>query len=480
MLDKKVMFVLVFFLAASFAWAADFDVALTPVNDKIFPNGVAEFNVLIKNNMNSEKTFSIYSLDSSWDVSTKPFVNPITLTLGAKKAGSIIVFIKPAANIVIGTYDAYLNVKDISNEGSIRAAARISILPTEQEKLGYVPTVLADVMIDKEIDPRQKISIKLNLDNQNILDIESLTVIIESNLIKDVLNQSIGPKEKKTIEITKSIDPSTSPQKDKLKVTLKIGDKIIEGPIEKDYEVIGYADLKSSQAEKYGFLSKTKEITYTNNGNIAYSGELSTTKPLYKRPFTKVIPKAAVKRQGGNDVYYWQATIAPGETFKISVFENYIALLAILVVVAAIIIFIFYTRIPLSLTKKVGSIEATEGGVTRFKITINVKNRSSAEIKDLSVIDIIPKVAIFEEEVGLGGLHPSKVMKHQEKGTIIKWDIDLLGAGEERVIHYRVKSSLSILGGFNLPAAIATLKVNGKDKNISSNRLTVKEEAKKE
>jgi len=51
--------------------------------------------------------------------------------------------------------------------------------------------------------------------------------------------------------------------------------------------------------------------------------------------------------------------------------------------------------------------------------------------------------------------------------------VDNLDASEERVLSYRIKSRLSILGSFSLPATKAAFKSNDKPMTSSSNGLSV-------
>jgi len=55
----------------------------------------------------------------------------------------------------------------------------------------------------------------------------------------------------------------------------------------------------------------------------------------------------------------------------------------------------------------------------------------------------------------------------------VKWNIDNLDSSEERVLSYRVKSKLAILGSFSMPAAKASFHSNKKNYSSLSNRLSI-------
>jgi ribosomal protein S10 len=50
-------------------------------------------------------------------------------------------------------------------------------------------------------------------------------------------------------------------------------------------------------------------------------------------------------------------------------------------------------------------------------------------------------------------MKPSRMTKTTAKGTILHWDLDKLDAFEERIITYRLKSKLRVVGDMSLPRA---------------------------
>ena len=94
-------------------------------------------------------------------------------------------------------------------------------------------------------------------------------------------------------------------------------------------------------------------------------------------------------------------------------------------------------------------------------------------MKNIEVIDRVPNIADLEKGLTIGTLHPTKILKHEKKGTIIKWVIDDLDTGDERVISYKIKSHLSILGEFNLTPTTVKLNYKGKEIITHSNSLGI-------
>ena len=57
---------------------------------------------------------------------------------------------------------------------------------------------------------------------------------------------------------------------------------------------------------------------------------------------------------------------------------------------------------------------------------------------------------------------------------MIKWEVKELEGFEERVLAYKIKSRLCVLGDFRLPVAVVRYKaVSGKERSTHSNSVTL-------
>ena len=115
----------------------------------------------------------------------------------------------------------------------------------------------------------------------------------------------------------------------------------------------------------------------------------------------------------------------------------------------------------------------SEGGISGAKVVIRVKNRSGKQITAIEVMDHLPHIAHVEKELSIGSMQPHAVLQHPKKGLIIKWNLETLESKEERMLSYRMKSRLPILGEFSLPAASARTKIGNKVVISNSNRVSV-------
>ena len=86
----------------------------------------------------------------------------------------------------------------------------------------------------------------------------------------------------------------------------------------------------------------------------------------------------------------------------------------------------------------------------------------------------MPRIAELIKDNEVGTIAPEKVTRHERKGTLVRYEVGDLMPYEERLISYRVKSSLSILGGVSLPVAVSKFKTDaGKDRTTQSNKASI-------
>jgi len=464
---------LLFLLSLNIAHAASFDVKAVPIKDKIAVNEIAEYNISIQNNLDTDEEYLIKKTGYPfWDMFTKPLQSPITLKVPAGTSASINLFVEP---LYITSEDTYtLNVGVVRQSGGEEQKVPVTIAIGSTEALigGYVPTVLTSASISPEtIDPRNEIKVKIVLKNQNVLDYPNLTIKIESDLFTDELQYHLGPLEDKTIEITKKLDDMTPPQQDKVVIAVFRGDRLIVSPIVNEFEIKEYVVQDSLPTEK-SFLKIRNGIKVTSN-NRYYSGTIKIESSPLKNLFLSTSPRAEIVKDNGKDYLVWDIKLDNNRTMAVYTSENYRPLVVIVVLTIAAIILYFLFRSPIVVRKSIANVGMSEGGVSEAKVVVRVKNRSRNQITNIEVLDNLPHIAHVEKELSIGSMQPHAILKHPKKGILIKWIIETIEPGDERVLSYKMKSTLSILGEFNMPAATARCKVGNRVIISNSNRVSV-------
>ena len=159
---------------------------------------------------------------------------------------------------------------------------------------------------------------------------------------------------------------------------------------------------------------------------------------------------------------------------QVTVTRNFVPLLAAIILAIAAVIGYYGLRSPLTMLKEAGNISKSEGGISEMTVILHIKNRSQNKLNKIEIDDNIPGLVSIGGDIPIGALQPTKVLRHEKKGTtMVRWAIDSLESSEERVLAYRIKSKLSILGSFSLPSARAAFKSNEKLFTSISNSVSV-------
>ena len=462
-----------FLLLLNFAYASSFDVKATPINDKIVVDEIAEFEITISNNLDTNEEFTIKKEGYPfWDMYTKPLQNPITLQVPALSSASIRLFVDPLYITSVDTYTLNPGVILLRTGQEQKVPITVGIKSTEPLIGSYIPTVLTSTSIQPEkIDPREKFTIKVALNNQNVLNYPNLTIKVESNLFKEELHVPLGPKEEKILEIEKMLDPVTAPQQDRLIVAIFKDDRMIVSPIVKEFEIKEYLTQEELPKEK-SFLKVKRTIKVASN-NPDYNGQLKIETTPIKNLLMTASPRAELLKENGKEYLAWNIRLNKDKAMYISIYENYRPIIVVIALSAAAIILYFLFRSPIVVRKGIANIGMSEGGISEAKVVVRVKNRSPKQITNIEVMDNLPHIARVEKELSIGSMQPHALLKHPKGGIIIKWVIETLEPGDERVLSYRMKSMLSILGEFSLPSATARCKVGNRMIISNSNRVSI-------
>lgn len=474
MLKKHLLFLLILVIYISSVHAIGFEVNAVPIKNKITISEVAKFKVEVTNSLNKEQTFRIYSLAyPTWDIYTEPIINPILLDVAPGSKNSVELIVNPLTkrNIIEGPHVVSLKVRSKTTNEALSVPLKISVTSTSSLIEGYVPTIITKVKIPKKIDPREEIPIEIILDNQNIIDYPDLRVEINSNLIKDSIDSALGPKETKTLPLTKKLDSFTAPQKDNFEVRVLKGDRVLVNSIVTPIEIIEYSEKGEADIKKRFLKTEKSTIFYSNDKD--YSGELKIEISFFKSLLSSTKPKAEILKEGDKRYFVWDIKLDENNSMTVTIIENYRTLFVVIALLILLVVLYFVYRSPLVIRKESKDVKKKEGGIFSLKVVLHVKNRSSKSIKNIELKEALPDIAELEKDISIGTLKPTKLLRHEKKGYIIKWDIDNLEVGEERVLSYKLRARLPVLGDLNLPVTTAKFRYNNKDMKANSNRESV-------
>jgi len=478
----------IFFLMifSSFSYAASvvnqsnelpqFKVSIETIKDRIDFEENAQFKIIIENPRDTIETFNIKSAAPyvEWFIKTDPLSDySVKVYPGTKK--EVLLVVKPLS-VGMGRYYLGVNIDNPRTKDSFKESVMVNVV-----SMSNLPAVGISGKVPEEIDPREPFVVTVWLENKNAKNLGDVTVSLKSDSIQESTKTSLGPigslDGTKTLEFTVALDKKTAPKSDSLRVMVDVkeDEEIYElKSIPYRFKILQYGSLVDQHNKKsYLFYSKD-QISFVNDANVKFSGVAKIENPFYRALFTKSDVKPFSFVEDGKRYIGWNISLGSQEKFDVVIKINYWPFVVFVLAIVIILIAYYSLRSPIIVTKSVRDISTKDGGITRFKIVLYVKNRGKKTVENISIIDKIPDIADYEREPDMGTLQPVKVV-HTKKGVIAKWIINSLGRAEETVITYKIRSRLSVLGGMSLPLALSKFyDIKGIPKRSYSNRVSIK------
>ena len=462
---KKIFFLMILglFLITLYSNSvnAQLKVGIEPVKDILLPiNGEkAIFLIDITNDGVTAATFSYVPSDLNWEW------DYLSIDVPANSKRTIQTELAPPKNLKAGIYTINLkfysllnpNVKDI-NPVVIQLIDFNKAIGTE---FIYNPNGL--------VPGRQNI-LKLGVKNNVKLPLNNLKINLKSSLFDLEKTINIGESDRVEIELYPEIKEGAIKDQYDVTVTASINDK----PISREIKKILVGSVKDVQENKKvdsKFLVNSVILKRTNNGNDisqeVYSQQFTTMQKL----FTRTNPSPSfVDKRNGIYTYTWYFTLKPGESYSVNARTSYVKLLLSIIILIIAVFLIIYFKGALTISKRVLSVKKDES-IVETKVLINVKNRSRNRIKDIRIVDRLPRIMIAPYTYG--SLHPSSASK-DDRGCLLVWNINELRPGEERVISYRTKAAKAVHGKLIFPAVVLRYKTKSyKLVTTSSGTVTV-------
>ena len=460
-----------FLILISSAFAIDFTIEMTSVQNDIFLDESAEFNLTIINIKDEADVYQAYTTDIGWYISTS---EPLGLLEPGEKK-EITVKLTPNAWATIGPQKITFIIKSRNGETKQQSEIPIFVKPWDYVGREYVPSFELRLTIPEIIDPRaQSVPVEINMRNRNRLNAEGMKLIIKSSFFNKERIINIAPLEERSEEFSFPIDKLTQPQDIDVEAILFFKNNSISSK-RKTVKITEYSDLiKTEETNKY-FFKETKEIKIVNDGNVMAQEKYKVPMTFWEAKFSKGNPEPSVIKENGKKYFIWDLNLNPQEEYKINLDTNYRLVPYLFFIIIISFALYYINRSPIVSKKNALIISTPSGGISELKIVLHIKNRTQELINNIHITDKIPKLAELVKESSIGTIEPTKILKHDRKGTLSKWEIPNLEPYEERVITYRTRSKLNIVGGIVLPAYKVKFDTkNGKERVIYSNKCDVR------
>ena len=466
--------VLMVVLSGSVA-AQAFDTSLTTIKEDVLPGDAALFRLAIINNLGVTDNYVISSPEYSFILS----VDPVPTGVDPGKGVLVSIELSPRSYVNYGTHKVDLKVKSQATGETKDVELLVFVKDPNQGPGIYTPSIALSVGLLEQVDPRNDFTLNVHLRNRNarIYDKDDpVKVIIDSDLFYKEYNTQlggVGQNGEKTTEVKLELDPFQPPGTHELTVRVIADNKTISTETT-SYEIISYEDVQETEFSDTSFFKKQTSYKLQNNGNIRSMKEIMYPISPVQRPFLSASSNYEVVRVDGKMTAIFTVTLEPQEEIELYVTENYRLLILLLVLIVLSVIGYYILRSPLILQKEASLGGSPKEGVHEIKVQLFVKNRSSKTLRNLRVIDRISGVAEIPKDTSLGTLKPTKVVKKQGQGTLLRWDLEQLDPFEERIITYKAKSPLKLVGDVTLPNMKVKYDLpSGRERTAHSNEVTV-------
>ncbi len=470
MRGKTLIYLLLFILLVSIAIAYS-EIQVNVLDNEIEFGEKATYRLVITNEAEGQ-TYTIASTPSiQWAVTS----TPSSITLASNQTAGADIEVAPMQKLPAGIYLVALKIQTSRGE-SYEPKLKIYMGPAAPRE--YLPSITTSVDVNENVDPRETQSIKVFIQNQNPLEYKDLIITLKSDLDEFEKEQTIdlNPYESKTVEFAVTPNPHTQPKDYYLFFTLTRGEDEVIKTFDKKITIVSLTtDFVEDVTTEKSFLKTLTTIQFTNDGNVRNQQTAKVKTNALVDFFTSTNPDAYVlKDEQGSRYLAWDLELGVNESASVTLKTSYRipAIILILVIIAALLYF-FYKN-PIQVTKAASNVIMHEGSVSGLKVTLVVKNLGNKMLKDVEVFDTAPSIASIEKDVEVGTLQPAEILRNRQGGILLKWKISELEAKEERLVSYKIKSKLDIVGTLHLPRAKVKFKsTRGKQRISYSNTYRV-------
>ncbi|HLD19009.1 MAG TPA: hypothetical protein VJB90_03290 [Candidatus Nanoarchaeia archaeon] len=469
------LFILSFQLVSAQSFTP-WDAYLTNINTEIKNGQDARVELTILNNKETSDTFRLFIDTLSFSVSSETPSDYLSgMTIPQRDAKSAILSFRPFGKLEPGFYQIPITVNSVKEGNSRTVFTYVRIKSDSPEIRDYFAAVDRFLKIPAQADPRQPIPIEINLKNLNPKNITRLEIHLKSKLINKYIETTLKPLESKVLTTEVVLDPLTPPQNDSLQLLLVINNQSLYPVIKEPYSVLAYSEVIVAPADRSsGFLTKGSEQRVTNKGNIKRAYTLEQKTSIIDSIFTRAKPSSYTINKDDATYLAWDLSLVPNESITIYSTTSYVPLFVILLIIIFGVMAYFIFRSPIVISKEASVLATKEGGISKMKVLIHLKNRTGKSFDKVVIVDKIPNIVEIDKDDEVGTIKPTRVFSNPKEGTSVKWEIGGLEKFEERLITYKIKSKLTILGGINLPQAMVHYTTKGgKELIVKSNRLDV-------
>jgi len=336
---------------------------------------------------------------------------------------------------------------------------------------------ISSLSLDKEIiNPTEEIKVSTTITNLDSFPHENIlveTVLSKEDRVFDRSVDKIRIISRNSAETILTVFKTTKYMEGgKYTITSTLKDNLnrIIDVEKKDINITSEYNIIKTKSIKYGLLYHSVAITLLNDGNEnAKNVSITESVPaLINNFFYPEIEPSEIQRVGNRIVYKWDiGIIKPGKTVVIKYQLRFVNVILIsIIIIGLIVLGMKYRMVPR--VEKMHKFKKVEGK-KEIRVFLSVKNNSTRTINNVIVRDIVPPLASIIKEFET--LEPE--IKGVKSGTMLVWKLGSLKPKEERLLTYKIRPLIEVIGKFRLSKAIMTYEIKGKKEKTHSNAIDI-------
>ena len=438
-MKKALLITFVLFFATA---VAGLQVSIDQVEDTATVDEPGQVNISVLNNHSSQQEIELALRDyyrSQW------YSYPESIQTNPGETAEFPVKINPDSSAVQGIYRADFTVR--SSQAEVRDS--FSYRVTRDTGLNLI-----DIQQNQSYRPGEEFDVGLTFRNVDSSTSEYRDVQLS------VFNQSkteelgpIVPGGERRINSNFEIPKYESPGKKQLIISLN-GRNYTETVTVEEVE-----DINETSETENRLLVVNERVEVKNTGNVDYNYTHVIEKPSYISPVVEAAGAKTVDTDSGT-AYRWEINLSPGETATLEARTDYWIPLTGLILLLGGFVTLKKITSSVNATKKVTK---TEEGLD---VTIEVENSSSQSFEDVLLEDFIPNIAGLHNKFDMA----DPEVKQTDEGAELRWWINDLEPGDQRIFKYSIKPKVEVEEGVELEPAVLKNgeKVLDKTKEISA------------
>jgi hypothetical protein len=456
--------ILIMFFFLNSVYAEDIEIIVPEKTITTYAGRTNRLEVLVKNNRDVRDTFYFSIWPTYWISLGKYFTS-----LNAGEITNLSLSIEPPRDVQLGTIIFTLIVRSVDYNVSASEEIYFDIVRTSN-------VFLTDLKINKQsFKPGETVNIQptiTNIDKKETTDVFLTMKILKDNKIVQTFEDtlSVVPQTTETLSHNYNLKITNPPGGYEVEAVLK---NKLNKILDKDSITFNIETLHKIDEEKKtenSILFSTVTIKILNNGNVVESNlEVTESLPLISKYFFyPEIEPVSEEEKENRIVYKWLIhDLKPDEIKAITYqlrFTNVVLISCLLIIVVVWVVWLFFRP---TIRKTYMGLLARENQIS---ISLHLKNKSRKLLKNVQIVDFVPPLAAVVKKFDT--LEPN--IKTKTTGTELTWKIKELKPKEERVLTYKIKPVIDIIGKLRLPKAHLIYKTKkGKRRRVLSKTMTM-------